>query len=75
MIFLGYPIWNGDMPKIVYHFLESYDFTGKTIVPFCTHEGSGLSRTVGSIRSACPGEPFWTDWRSEGRRRRTAGTR
>lgn len=55
VVFLGYPIWNGDMPKIVYHFLESYDFTGKTIVPFCTHEGSGLSRTVESIRSACPG--------------------
>lgn len=54
VVFLGYPIWNADMPKIVYHFLESYDFNGKTIVPFCTHGGSGLASTVSSIRSACP---------------------
>ena len=46
----GYPIWGGDMPKIVYHFLESYDFSGKTIVPFCTHAGSGLANTVSTIR-------------------------
>ncbi|MDE7170916.1 MAG: DUF362 domain-containing protein [Oscillospiraceae bacterium] len=55
VIFLGYPIWWGDMPMAVYTFLESYDFTGKTIVPFCTHAGSGLSGTVASIKSACPG--------------------
>lgn len=54
VVFLGYPIWNGDMPKIVYHFLESYNFSGKTIVPFCTHAGSGLSNTVSTIRSLCP---------------------
>ena len=55
VIFLGYPIWWGDMPMAVYTFLESHDFTGKTIVPFCTHAGSGLSGTVSSIKSACPG--------------------
>lgn len=55
VIFLGYPIWWGDMPMAVYTFLESYDFEGKTIVPFCTHAGSGLSGTVGSIKAACPG--------------------
>lgn len=38
----------------VYTFIESYDFTGKTIVPFCTHEGSGLSSTEESIAAACP---------------------
>ena len=38
-----------------YTFLESYDFSGKTIIPFCTHEGSGLSGTARSIESACPG--------------------
>ena len=54
VVFLGYPIWNADIPNIVYNFLESYDFTGKTIIPFCTHAGSGLSSTVSSIRSACP---------------------
>lgn len=55
VIFVGYPIWYGDMPMAVYTFLESYDFTGKTIIPFCTHAGSGLSGTVSSIRSACTG--------------------
>lgn len=48
-VFIGYPNWWGDMPMIVYHFLESYDFGGKTVIPFCTHGGSGLSRTESTI--------------------------
>lgn len=48
-VFIGYPNWWGDMPMIVYNFIESYDFSGKTIVPFCTHGGSGLSRTESTI--------------------------
>lgn len=48
-IFIGYPIWWGDMPMIVYNFVESYDFEGKTVVPFCTHGGSGLARTESTI--------------------------
>ena len=48
-IFIGYPNWWGDMPMIVYSFLESYDLSGKTIVPFCTHGGSGLSNTETTI--------------------------
>ena len=48
-IFIGYPNWWGDMPMIVYNFLESYNLSGKTIVPFCTHGGSGLSDTESSI--------------------------
>ncbi len=55
VIYLGYPIWYGDMPMAVYTFLESCDFTGKTIIPFCTHAGSGLSGTVSSIQTACSG--------------------
>ena len=43
VVFLGYPIWNGRPPRIISTFLESYDFTGKTIVPFCTSGGSGFS--------------------------------
>lgn len=54
VVFIGYPIWWSDMPMAVYTFLESYDFAGKTIVPFCTHEGSGLSSTEESIAAACP---------------------
>lgn len=54
-IYLGYPNYWGTMPMAVYTFLERYDFTGKTIHPFCTHEGSGLAVTVQDIRKAAPG--------------------
>lgn len=53
-VFLGYPIWYGDMPMAVYTFLESYDWSGKTIIPFSTHAGSGLGGTESRIASACP---------------------
>lgn len=54
-IFIEYPNWWGDMPMIVYHFLESYDLSGKTIVPFCTHGGSGLSNTESTIANITRG--------------------
>ena len=54
-IYLGYPNYCGTMPMAVYTFLEHYDFTGKTIHPFCTHEGSGLAATEADIRRAAPG--------------------
>ena len=54
-IYLGYPNYWGAMPMAVYTFLEHYDFTGKIIHPFCTHEGSGLSHTVQDIQKAAPG--------------------
>lgn len=50
-IFIGFPIWWGDKPMPVYTFLESYDFRGKNIVPFCTHEGSGFCGTQGMDKS------------------------
>lgn len=53
VIFLGYPIWWGDMPMPVYTFLEGHDLSGKTVIPFCTHAGSGLSGTEKSIESVC----------------------
>ena len=53
-IYFGYPIWWGDLPMICYTFLESYDFSGKTIVPFCTHEGSADAGTQSKIESAVP---------------------
>lgn len=53
-IFLGYPIWYGDAPMIIYSFLENYNFAGKNIVPFCTHGGSGLSSTDQQFTLACP---------------------
>ena len=54
-VYLGYPIWDGDMPMIVYSFLESYDFAGKTVYPFDTHAGSGLAGTVHTIREKAQG--------------------
>lgn len=54
-IYLGYPNYWGDMPMAVYTFLETFDWTGKTIHPFCTHEGSGLSGTERKIQKACGG--------------------
>ena len=54
-IYLGYPNYWGTMPMAVYTFLEHYDFTGKVIHPFCTHEGSGLSNTVQDIGKAAKG--------------------
>ncbi len=53
-VFVGYPIWFGDAPQIVYSFLERHDFGGKKIVPFCTHGGSGLSSTDQTISLTCP---------------------
>lgn len=55
VIFIGYPNWWGDMPMPVYTFLEKHDWNGKTVVPFCTHEGSGLSSTERYIGEACKG--------------------
>ena len=52
---LGYPNYWGTMPMAVYTFLERYDLTGKTVHPFCTHEGSGLSGTEGALRRAAKG--------------------
>ena len=54
-IYLGYPNYWGAMPMAVYTFLESYDFTGKKIHPFCTHEGSGLSNTESDIKKSAKG--------------------
>ena len=54
-VYLGYPIWWGDLPMCLYTFLEAHDWAGKEIRPFCTHAGSGLAGTTGSIQAACAG--------------------
>lgn len=53
-VFIGYPDWWGTMPMAVFTFLEQYDLAGKTIIPFCTHEGSGLGRSEDDIKKLCP---------------------
>ena len=55
VIFVGYPIWWGDMPMAMYTFFESYDWNGKTVIPFNTHEGSGQANTVTTIKGICEG--------------------
>lgn len=54
-IYLGYPIWWGDLPMCLYTLLEEHDWSGKDIRPFCTHAGSGLAGTTSAIQSACLG--------------------
>ena len=54
-VYLGYPIYWGTIPMPVATFLERSDLSGKTIRPFCTHEGSGMSGTEGKIAQTCPG--------------------
>lgn len=54
IVFLGYPIWWGDMPMAVYTFMDSYDFSDKVVIPFNTHEGSGESGTYSAIESYLP---------------------
>lgn len=54
-VYLGYPNYWGTMPMCVFTFLEHFDFTGKTVLPFCTHEGSGMGRSEKDIRRLCPG--------------------
>ena len=53
VIYLGYPNWWGTMPMAVHAFLEEYDFSGTTIIPFCTHEGSGMGRSESDIKKLC----------------------
>ena len=54
VIFLGYPNWNSNLPMPLYTFLETYDFSGKTIIPFTVHGGSGFSRTIQTIQELQP---------------------
>lgn len=55
VIFIGYPNWWADMPMPVYTFLEKHNWKGKIVIPFCTHEGSGLSNTEKYISDVCKG--------------------
>lgn len=54
IVYLGYPIWWGTNPKIILTLLDTYDFTGKTIIPFCTSGSSGISESVSDLRKYKP---------------------
>lgn len=60
-VFLGYPIWWGEAPRIVNTFMESYDFSGKTVVPFCTSGGSGIGSSAKNLHSLCGDDVTWLD--------------
>ncbi len=54
IVILVYPNWWGTLPQAVFTFLEEYDFSGKTVLPLCTHEGSGVGNSIKDITSLCP---------------------
>ncbi len=60
-IILGYPIWHGQAPRIISTFLESYDFSGKTIIPFCTSHSSGVGSSASNLHSLCSESVKWAD--------------
>jgi flavodoxin len=58
-VIIGFPIWWGVAPRIIETFLESYDFSGKTIIPFCTSGGSGVGRSDEEIHKNVKGDVKW----------------
>ena len=65
-VFIGYPIWWGDAPRIVSTFAESYDFTGKTAVSFCTSGGSGIATSERTLREQADGAQWLSGRRFSG---------
>ena len=68
-VILGYPIWWGVAPRIIDTFLESYDFSGKTIIPFCTSGGSGLGKSDTALHKDVSGDVKWVPGRQINRPR------
>ena len=60
-VFIGYPIWWGQAPKILYTFVESYDLGGKTLVPFCTSASSGVGSSAENLHSSVSDSANWLD--------------
>ena len=60
-IILGYPIWHGQAPRIISTFLESYDFSEKTIIPFCTSHSSGIGSSADNLHDLCPDSTEWKE--------------
>ena len=54
-VFVGFPIWWYQAPRIIESFLESYDFAGKRVIPFATSGGSGMGKTAEILKASCPG--------------------
>lgn len=58
-VFVGFPIWWYQAPRIIETFLESYDFSGKTVIPFATSGGSALGKTESLLKPLCPADTRW----------------
>ena len=66
IVFVGYPIWWGEAPRIVSTFIESYDFSGKTIIPFCTSGGSGIGSSGSNLEKLTSGAEWLSGKRFNG---------
>ncbi|MDD4370286.1 MAG: flavodoxin [Anaerostipes sp.] len=66
IVFIGYPIWWGEAPRIINTFVESYDFSGKTIVPFCTSGGSGMGSSATNLEQLTSGAKWLSGRRLNG---------
>lgn len=66
IVFIGYPIWWGDAPRILSTFVESYDFAGKTVVPFCTSGGSGVGSSASNLERLTSGATWLSGTRLNG---------
>lgn len=60
-IFIGYPIWWGEVPRIMSTFMESYDFSNKTIIPFCTSASSDIGNSADALKKLCSDKAKWLD--------------
>lgn len=65
-VYIGYPIWWGTMPRIINTFLDTYDLSGKTVMPFCTSGGSGVSTSVSDLRAEEPAADIRDGLRASG---------
>lgn len=66
VVFIGYPIWWGEAPRILSTFVESYDFSGKTIIPFCTSGGSGIGSSASNLEQLTSGATWLNGQRLKG---------
>ena len=62
-VFIAYPIWHGQAPRIISTFLESYDFSGKTVIPFCTSHSSGIGSSANALKKSCKKNVTWKSGR------------